>query len=87
MTIYKKKGTLLTLDDEIELAMGATIVLVDDWEKAFELAMFDFSEAINSDDDILVQGENYVCRNLVKFNRCNFVTLHFVTFNRLVLCL
>lgn len=54
MTIYKKKGTLLTLDDEIELAMGATIVLVDDWEKAFDLAKFDFSEAINSDDDILV---------------------------------
>ena len=54
MTIYKKKGTLLTLDDEIELAMGATIVLVDDLEKAFELAKFDFSDAINSDDDILV---------------------------------
>ncbi len=53
MTVFKKKGTLLTLDDEIELAMGATIVLVDDWEKAFELAMFDFSDALE-DDDILI---------------------------------
>lgn len=53
MTIFKKKGTLVTTEDLIHLEMGYTIKLVDDVEKAYKDSLLDFSDALE-DDDILI---------------------------------
>lgn len=37
MTIYKEIGESLTFDDLIEITMGAVVVWVESWEKAFSL--------------------------------------------------
>ena len=51
---FKKRGTLIDVEDLILLEMGYEIILVDDVEKAFKDWLLDFSDTLNSDDDILI---------------------------------